>query len=1082
MRRFLALFVMLMLCGVFAFAQNRVVTGRVTNSDGNPVPFASVKVRGTPTGVAADANGVYSIRVKDGDILEISSQGMEASTVRIAASTSVADVQLRAASTVGLTEVVVTALGIKRQAKELGYSTTKVGSDELNAAKVTNASTGLAGKVAGLQVNLINNGVKAETKVLLRGNRSILGNNTALLVVDDIIMPMSYLATMNPNDIDNVNVLKGGAASVLYGSDASNGVVIVTTKKGTKGRPIIKVGSSIGFETIGYTPDFQNEFGPWGGETPFASYPGQVMIPGFPYNFYAPYENQNYGPRFNGQKVPIGAPIRIYRNDGTYFISQDSTYYAAKAYAKKAFFNQGTTFQNDVSYSGGDEKSKFYFSFQDANIKGVVPKDYARRDAIRANGSRENGIFGVQYNVGYTFTHANTTPGTNVPFSSTAGARGGFTGGGSYFQNRPLYWIVINQPAMADLRDYRNWQKNPYASPDGYFNAYYGNPWWQIDQSRLDERNNDLIANFALTVKPNSWLDLAYKVGVVRNDYSNKYTKAGYNFAQWAIDDTLHSGNIPSGVKVLSPSQGDAVSWSQRLTSDLLATFHKAHKDFDFKFIAGTSMQDIRSRILSTSASVLVIPDFYNISNRVGEPTVGESFSQLRKVGVYGELTVGYKNWLFLHGTARNDWTSVLAESNRSYFYPGVDLSFVFTDAIKSLNNNYFLSSGKLRLAWAKTGNVNVGPYSLANTFPAAGGFPFGGVAGFTLSNTLNNPNLTPEFITDKEIGLELAFLKNRVLLNVAAYQSNSTNQTLPISISPTTGFTSTIINTGEMENKGIEVELKVSPIVKSRSGIRWDVNANFSYNRNKIVSLIDGTKELFIGGDSYAIVGESFPSIKVSDWQRDDQGHIIVDKVTGYPTLATSQKLMGTATPKMRVGIGTSVSFKGFTFSALADGRFGAVINNAIGTSLDFTGVSAYSAQSGRQPFVIPGSVYWDGAKYVPNTNINTQDGNVNFWASTWNTAGSNYINSADFWKLREFSFAYNMPKKLLNGWVKGMNFQITGRNFFTHRAKENVWSDPEFSNNTSASGLNGNVAGTTGINELPPTKILTFSVGFTF
>ena len=355
-------------------------------------------------------------------------------------------------------------------------------------------------------------------------------------------------------------------------------------------------------------------------------------------------------------------------------------------------------------------------------------------------------------------------------------------------------------------------------------------------------------------------------------------------------------------------------------------------------------------------------------------------------------------------------------------------------------------------------------------------------MGGFTVSDQLNNPNLTPEFITDKEIGLELAFFKNRVLLNAAYYQSSSTKQTLPISVSPTTGFTSTVINTGEMTNKGVELDLKVSPIVKTRSGFRWDIGGNFSYNKNKVVSLIGDTKELFLGGSAYAIVGEAFPSIKVADWQRDDAGHIIVDKNTGYPTLDANPRFMGTATPPMKVGISTSVSYKGFTFSALADGRFGAVIENTIGGSLDFTGVSQYSVQSGRQPFVIPNSVYFDGAKYVPNTSFNTQDGNIGFWASTWNTGASNYVNSADFWKLREFSLGYAIPKKLLNGYIKAVSMQITGRNLFTKKAKENVWSDPEFSNNTVASGQNVNVIGQTGINEMPPSKFIAFSLNFTF
>jgi len=481
---------------------------------------------------------------------------------------------------------------------------------------------------------------------------------------------------------------------------------------------------------------------------------------------------------------------------------------------------------------------------------------------------------------------------------------------------------------------------------------------------------------------------------------------------------------------------------------------------------------------------VLVIPDFFNISNRVGEPTVGEFFQEFRKVGVFGDLTVGYNNYLFLHGSARNDWTSVLAANNRSYFYPGGDISFVFTDAIKSLKNNKdFLSYGKLRAAYAKTGNVGVGPYSLANTFPAGAGFPYGGVAGFTVSNALNNPNLTPEFITEKEVGAELGFFKNRVLLNAAYYQSSSTSQTLPINVSPTTGFTTTVINTGEMTNKGIELELKVSPIVKSHSGFRWDINANYSYNRNKVVSLIGDTKQLFLGGASYAVVGQPYPSIKLADWKRDDLGHIIVDKLTGYPTLDEAPRYMGTATPPTRVGISSTVSYKGFSFTAVADGRFGGVIDNSgLGLNMDFTGVSQYSVQSGRQPFVIPNSVYWDGAKYVPNTNINTQDGNVGFWAGTWNTGLSNYVTSSDFWKLREFSLGYTFPKQILNKNIKGLSMQITGRNFFTKKAKENIWADPEFSNNSSASGLNPNVAGSTGLNETPSTKFFALSVNLTF
>ena len=1072
MRRFLSLLTVLMLCGVFAFAQGRVVSGKVTDPDGKAVSFATVKIRGSQTGLSADVNGAYSIKVKDGDQLEFSGAGFESQRVTVRSSENVINVQLR--PNVSLSEVVVTAMGIKRQSKELGYSTTTVKTEELTQAKVTNVATGLAAKVSGLQVNLINNGVKADTRITLRGNRSILGNNQALLVVDDVQLPISYISTLNPNDVDNVTVLKGASASALYGSEASNGVIIITTKKGQKGKPMIKVSSTASFETISYMPEFQNEFGPWGGEPLNA--PGNVIFPYSPYAPYTPYENQNYGPRYNGLKVPIGAPIRVFRNDGSFFIAQDSTLYAAKANAKKGFFDQGLTWTNDVSYSAGDDKSKFFFSFQDVNIKGVLPKDVSRRNGIRANGSRENGIFRVDYNVGYTINHINTSPGTGVPYSSTSGNGGGYTGGGSYFQNRPVYWTVINQPSMVDLRDYRNWQKNPFADPDGFYNAYYGNPWWQIDQTRLDERNNDLIANFALTLKPWDWLDVTYRAGITRNDYTNKYTQRGYTFAAWSIADTLGAGNIPSGVKKLSPSQGDAISFNQRLSSDLLATIHKTHKNFDFKFILGTSLNDNRSRVLSASASVLVIPDFFNISNRVGEPAVTEGFVQTRRVGAFADLTVGYKNYLFLHGSLRNDWTSLLSEKNRSYLYPAIDMAFVFTDAIKGLQNNDVLSYGKFRAAYSRTAQVSIGAYSLANTFNAGGGFPFGSVAGFSVNGSFSNPNIKPEFSTDKEVGLELGFLKNRILLSGAYYHTNTNNQTIPITISSSTGFTSAVVNSGEMVNKGYELDLKVSPIVKTRSGFRWDFGINYSHNDNTVKFITDSLHDVPVGASAFAIVGQPYPVLKTSDWMRDPDGHIIVSKTTGYPTLDPTPRIMGATNPPNKVGVNTSISFKGFTLTMVADGRFGAVIDNGIGSSLDFTGVSAYSAQSGRQPFVIPNSVYWDGAKYVPNTNINTQDGNLSFWAGTWNTSESNYVNSADFWKLREFSLGYTVPKKLLNSYIKAVSFQVTGRNLFTKKSKDNVWSDPEFANNT------GNGTGRTDINQLPPTKFIAVSLNLTF
>ena len=491
----------------------------------------------------------------------------------------------------------------------------------------------------------------------------------------------------------------------------------------------------------------------------------------------------------------------------------------------------------------------------------------------------------------------------------------------------------------------------------------------------------------------------------------------------------------------------------------------------------GATTFEETQRDINTSAAQLVIPDFYNISNRVGAPGVYENFSQYRKTGAFGDLTLGYHDYLFIHGSFRNDWDSRLDKSLRSYSYPAGDISFVFTDAIPGLQNSDIISYGKLSAAIGKTGNVSVGPYSLDNVFNTAANFPYGSTAGFTVSNSLNNRNIKPEFTTEKQIAIDLGFLRNRITLKAAVYQSNTTNQTLLVQTSTTTGFTQALLNSGEMKNQGVEVDLNLTPI-NSKSGIRWDIGSNFAYNKNEVVSLYPGLPEFSLGNNAYATVGKAFPQIKISDWNRDPQGRVIINKTSGYPTLQDTLAAFGTSNPPTILGLHTSISYKGLTLSVLAEGRFGAIIYNSVGGSLDFTGVSWYSAQSGRQQFVLPNSVYDDGTgKYVANTDIVTKSGNNEFWANTWNAAGSSYLNSADFWKIREVSLSYAIPKKILgNSFIKGLSIAVVGRNLFAFRAKDNVWTDPEYANTTS------NTIGTTDINQNPPTRIFGANVNITF
>ena len=529
----------------------------------------------------------------------------------------------------------------------------------------------------------------------------------------------------------------------------------------------------------------------------------------------------------------------------------------------------------------------------------------------------------------------------------------------------------------------------------------------------------------------------------------------------------------------MQPNLSDGISYYSRISGDALLTAHKEFGDFSTKLIVGNSVYKTKSRSIGDYTSNLVIPGIYNINYRQGEPYVYEGTAEAGLIGVFGDLTVGYKDFLFLHGTGRNDWNSKLAKANRSFFYPSADLSFVFTDAISLFKKSKILSFGKIRAAFSKVGQVNVGPYALDNIVYPNIGFPYGAQTGFTISDNFANPGLKPEFTKEQEVGIELGFLKNRINFQAAYFNTKTTNQTIASQISSATGFTTATVNLGSMTNKGWEFDLRLTPLL-NLGPVKWNMAANFAYIKNKVGQDLGG--EVSLGYSVYAIPGKPYPYIKTTDWVRDPEGRIIVDANTGFPTLAGPLSAMGTSTPPYKLGLTTSFTYKGLTLNAVADARFGAVVYNYIGSSLDFTGISWNSAQTGRQPFVIPNSVIDDGTntgKYIPNTNVVTIDANWLFWGNTWNQAGANYVNSANFWKIREISLNYELPKKFLAKLkvIQQASITISGRNLFMFRAKENIWTDPEFSDYgaSNAVGLNSEYL-------TPPTRIFGATLTVTF
>lgn len=1070
------LFVLLMLSGAFAFAQTHTVTGTVKDDAGTSVPFATVTETGTRNATTADANGNFTIKMKGSGTLTFTATGFNPLSQSPEGNTL--SVSLKRNPSELTTVVITTAYGQTRQAKQLGYATAKIGTKDLTQAKVTDISTGLEGKVSGLQVNLTDNGVNPITRIVLRGNRSLTGNNQALLVLDGVpIDDASYINKINPEDVDNVTVLKGAVAAAIYGSKASNGVLIITTKHGTKGKPSIVVSNTASIQEVSYLPKLQQRFGGYGGEGGSYINPDGTINP-------VPYENESYGPPYDGRKILL-ALSPVFGADGTTVESYDSlfTTYSAKPNEIKNFFNKGLTNQFDVNFSSGDDHGTFYMGFQDVNVAGVVPKDKSRRDNVRVGGTREYGRFKADYTVSYN--QANTDV-AGLSYNQTTGG---------VFSGRQLYFELLNTPSYIPLNDFSD-PTSKYGNPNSYFNAYATNPYWTIDNSRRKRTNYDILGNLNLSYKLTDWFSISDRFGITQTTAQFNYTRAGITFAPWAIADPQSAGNVPSSQKFLAPSTFNETFMEQRLNNDLIGTFKKDFNNFSLNAYVGYNVSQRYQNTIFLQGDNLQFPNDYNISSVLGIPTYQQGAYKQREYSIFEDAILGFKQFLFLHLSNRDEWNSILDPSQRHFEYPGADLSFIFTNAIPGLKDNKFLSYGKIRGGISRVANINLGgnpygAYSLINPFVPATGFPFGSLGGYSQSNTYLNPLIKPEITDEYEIGGELGFLDNRINLSGDYYQSKTKDEALIASISSATGFTQKVVNAGLVTNQGIELDLKLIAI--KTKNVLWNIDVNYSHYKNVVNELLTGVNELNlsgfsngIGGGIYAIKGLPYPVIKANDWVRDSAtGKVIVDPVTGMPSVDPVAKVFGQTNPTDILGITTSVTYKGFTLAAVADYRGGNYIMNELATNLTFEGVSEFSAQNGRQRFIFPNSVVLQNGKYVDNTTVAVSNGGniggAGFWpADVYGTnLGSPFVVSAAFWKLREASLTYDFPTTLLSGtkFIKHLSVGIVGRNLLMLRPKSNQYTDPEFSSSGS-----GNAVGRTNENQLPPTRIFGANVTVTF
>jgi TonB-linked SusC/RagA family outer membrane protein len=1049
MRKIVSLLSVLMLFCALAYGQTRTISGQVRDEKGDGIPFATILEAGTRNAAKADGSGFFTIKVGASSQLTITAIGFQPRTVAPAAAAG-AQVFTLATKADEVPEVVVTtALGIKRRPKEIGFANTTLRNDQITVGKSPTIGQALSGKVAGLTIYNTSSSVNASPRIVLRGNRSITGNNQALIVLDGVPVPQNTINYLNPNDIESVTVLKGGQAATIYGSDGVNGALVITTKKGG-GKPQVTFSHTSNFEDVAYLPKFQTEYGSGSGY-------GLTKEEN-----YRPYENQQYGDRYNGEIRAVGRKAE----DGTWL----ELPYSFVPGIRKKVWDRGYTMQNDLSVSGGDANSSYYLSFQDVNTKGIVPKDEYRRDALRFNASKTYGKFKASFDGTYTTDRAQRT-------------------------SADFYFYALNTPGWVPIDQLKDWRNNKFASPNGYFNDYYNNPWFELDNNRSDERQNYFNGNINLNFKALSWLEINYRLGTaVTNAYSKSWTNR-FDYSEFAKGNLTskpttqlaqhndYSYNWRARNAPVTGGVSDGYSLGHRINSDLVLTLSKDFGDFSTKLLLGNNIQTRRSKSISVGSTSVIIPDLYNVGNRAGELTGGESNSEQRKVGNFGDLTLGFKDFIFLHGTYRLDMSSVFYKDGREfdlYGYPyyGVDASIIVSDIVPSLKGNV-LNFLKLRAGWNRNGNDNLGPYQLDATFSPGGGFPYGSTVGVTVDNTFPDPGLKPEFVKTTEVGFESQWWKNRINLDATFFTQDANNQVLNVAVSSATGFTSKLLNAARVRNWGAEIEAR-GTIWRNKD---WtvDLNANYTYNVNEVkelfgsltsVQLASAGSETFI----FAEIGKPFPLLKTTYYAIDSaSGKTIVDEADGWPIRGDGLKEQGVTTPKHQFGVGTRVSWKNFTFAANAEYRAGNFIYHDLGQDMAFTGSGAATNIYHREQFIWPNSVVWDGSKYVNNTNIPVQDylaiyqgwGDYGFSRGVLYNADF-FTSSAAFWKVRDISLGFNFPQSILRSLkvVKGANLSVFGRNLFTWLPDDNWYTDPEFS------FTNGNGIGINTSRNTPPVR----------
>jgi TonB-linked SusC/RagA family outer membrane protein len=1039
----------------------------ISSSDNQPLQGVSVTVKGKNRGTSTDASGNFSIAdVDNNDVLVFSFVGYTTQEVAVR-SREVIDVTLQVEAGM-LVETVVTANAIRRDKRSLGYSAPVIRSEELLSGRSTSPLNALQGKVAGVNITSTASAPNSSSRIVLRGGSSIMGNNQALMVIDGIpidnsdflggsdvrttqisgnVDPRSTVNfgnrgnDINPEDIESITVLKGPTAAALYGSRASNGAVVITTKSGRKGQKNeVTVNSTVTFSNILKLPDFQNGFG--------QGYAIGVDADGHNEYYNDPIENWSWGPPFTGELQDWGQEINGVRQQKPYSAQNDNV---------KKFFELGKMINNTVSFAGSGDKTTYYLSLNALNSDGVYP---GNNDNYNRYNARFNGTAQLAHNItsslgiSYSRVHSNLVQGGQ--------------GSGSVYDN------LLQTPRDIPIHKLGD-MNNPYNGYGflnergeevyGFYGAYTVSPWFLLKNYRNENDVDRVTGNFSITWRPAEWLNIVERVGA--DVYSDRRRFKYPKFTYFPADETTGNygrNNVQSEVGQYRENNFNV----SEIVHDLMITAtHDFSSDFSGSLMIGHNARQRRVEILDASTNEsfgLIVPGWYNLDNSNGPLYNFNEFSKRRLMGLYSQLTLNWKEMLFLDLTARNDWSSTLPEDNNSFFYPSASLAWVFTEMTRGSRLNETLGYGKLRASVAQVGN-DANPFLLENYFarPDIQGnfgsttFPFNGVPGLTRFGRIGNPNLKPEITTAWEVGTELNFWNNRLYIDFSWYQNRSKDQILTIPIAESTGFTSKVINGGIVENKGVELSVRGTPI-KNPDGLTLELYATYTRNRNKVIDLeLEGVSQVSLGGladmNVVAAEGRPYGTFYGVDILHDEQGHVIVDPSSGIPLETSGAIYFGSYNPDYMASWGMNATFRGFGLNVLFDTKHGGQFVSRTKDIMAFNGTSWETAEFGRDPYVFPNSVVEDAdGKLVPNTD-------VTFLPQDYfsNMPYGQHVLDASYIKLREVSLNYKIPKKsLARGPFGNITVGIFGNNLAIWTPRANRYVDPEI-NSAGATNLQG-------------------------